>query len=329
MTQRNLTEKNRRGIKNFFAEKKALRSGLLAILLLPCLATFSPARGAAQDKQPDAPQGQIGDQRQAPKCLKCKIGGLHVAVWKPAGQGKSPLVIFSHGSGGKNTKSRFITEALARSGYLVIAPNHRDSTLTGISLRPDFTFKRASKWDDKMYEARRTDIVNLLAALHGDQDWDSQIDWSRLGLCGHSLGGYTVLGLCGAWPSWKIDGVKAVLGFSPYCQPFVLNGKLGDMAVPAMYQGGTKDSITQSVVCKGGAFDQTSPPAYFVEFDRAGHLAWTNFKHNKKQLTAYQLLLTRFSLTAILRPMLTSHEMPDSIPSSKAFLCWKKNRLLP
>ena len=30
-------------------------------------------------------------------------------------------------------------------------------------------------------------------------------------LAGHSLGGYTVLALAGAWPSWKLANVRAVL----------------------------------------------------------------------------------------------------------------------
>ena len=43
-------------------------------------------------------------------------------------------------------------------------------------------------------------------------------DWKRCGLVGHSLGGYTLLGLGGAWPSWRFDGIKAVLALSPYVQ---------------------------------------------------------------------------------------------------------------
>jgi predicted dienelactone hydrolase len=246
----------------------------------------APSYSQATQSQPSdciqSQQSQTNDSATK-KCTKLKIAGLHVAVWKPAATGKAPLVIFSHGSGGKNTQSKFIMTALAQAGYLVIAPNHKDATFTGISLRPDFTYKRASRWNDKSFESRRTDIVKLLDGLHSDPDWDKQIDWSKLALSGHSLGGYTILGLCGAWPKWKIEGVKAALGFSPYCKPFVDNGELGAMKVPVMYQGGTKDSITRSIEGTDGAFSQTSAPAYFVEFDRAGHLAWTNFNHKRKQ----------------------------------------------
>jgi dienelactone hydrolase len=262
---------------------KIVSAVLLATLLAqsPCLPPAQcQALGESQNQLTASAPANSGDNN---KCTKQKIAGLRVAIWRPSATGKVPLVIFSHGSGGRNTKSRFITQALAQAGYLVIAPNHKDATWSGISLRPDFTYPKASHWTDKTFESRRADIVNLLSALHQDPLWDNQIDWSNLALCGHSLGGYTMFGLCGAWPSWKIDGVKAVLGFSPYCKPFVLHGQLGSINVPAMYQGGTRDSITRSVEDKGGAYDQTSPPVYFVEFDRAGHLAWTNFKHNKKR----------------------------------------------
>ena len=42
----------------------------------------------------------------------------------------------------------------------------------------------------------------LLAALRDVGYLSPRIDWSRLALAGHSLGGYTVLGLAGAWPQW-------------------------------------------------------------------------------------------------------------------------------
>jgi dienelactone hydrolase len=274
------------------ATKKTKRATALALLLAVGLSTApvmaqDTDSGAALPAALNAPAESQTKNQGKPPCKKYKIAGLHVAVWKPETlpvQGGAPLVIFSHGSGGKNIQSKFIMRALARAGYLVIAPNHKDSTLTGIDLRPDWTFKRASRWSDKTYDSRRQDIAKLLAALHSDPVWDKQIDWTKVALSGHSLGGYTILGLAGAWPSWKIDGIKAVLGLSPYCEPFLENGNLGNIEVPVMYQGGTKDrGITPSIKRDCGAFSKTSPPVYFVEFDRVGHLGWTNFNHNKKK----------------------------------------------
>jgi predicted dienelactone hydrolase len=110
-------------------------------------------------------------------------------------------------------------------------------------------------------------------------------------LAGHSLGGYTVLGLAGAWPSWKIDGIKAVLALSPYCSPYLKNGKLDAINVPVMYQGGTKDiGITPFVKRNGGAYDVTNGQVYFVEFNDAGHFAWTDLKADfQESITFYSL----------------------------------------
>jgi predicted dienelactone hydrolase len=216
-----------------------------------------------------------------------KIAGLDVAVWKPQVAGKAPLVIFSHGFGGSNTQSKFIMQAMAQAGYLVVAPNHHDAhCLREGHFQPEVSWTKPAQWSETTYRDRHQDIVKLLQGLHSDPSWDKQIDWSKLALCGHSLGGYTVLGVAGAWPSWKIEGaeIKGVLALSPYCMPFVDHGALDHLNLPVMYQGGTKDTgLTPYVKRPGGAFSKTSSPAYFVEFDQVTHFSWTSFNRNKEQ----------------------------------------------
>ncbi len=48
-----------------------------------------------------------------------------------------------------------------------------------------------------------------------------------IGAAGHSLGGYTVVGLGGGWPRWKDGRIRAVLALSPYVQPFMAQHSLG------------------------------------------------------------------------------------------------------
>lgn len=211
------------------------------------------------------------------------IAGLDVAVWRPALGETAPLVIFSHGFHGCNTQTSFLMRALARHGYLVIAPNHRDAGCVrgGLiaSFKPRQPFRKPALWTDATFADRRDDVVNLIAGLRTTARWSSMIDWNNVALAGHSLGGYTVLGLAGAWPSWKLEGVqlKAVLALSPYCAPYIEKGSLGSMDVPVMYQGGTRDwGITPSVMKPGGAYDQTRGPASLIEFDGANHFAFTD-----------------------------------------------------
>ena len=52
------------------------------------------------------------------------ISGRDVAVWKPSATAPAsgyPLIVFSHGFTGCNTQTKFLMEALAEAGYLVLA----------------------------------------------------------------------------------------------------------------------------------------------------------------------------------------------------------------
>lgn len=225
---------------------------------------------------------------------KYQIADLSVAVWKPPHTTyKAPLVIFSHGFGGNSTQSSSIMEAMADAGYLVISPDHRDAYGSPEThYRPQVKFSEVHSWNDTIYIDRHDDIVKLIAALQADPTWNKQIDWTKMGLVGHSLGGYTVLGLAGAWPSWKIPGIKAVIALSPYTMPFTANstGALNRLQTPVMYQGGTKDfNITPHVKKPGGAYSKTSSPACFIEFDQFNHFSWTNFNFDpeKQRRTNY------------------------------------------
>jgi predicted dienelactone hydrolase len=224
------------------------------------------------------------------------IAGLKVTVWSPPSiVTPAPTLIFSHGFHGCATQSRFLMSAFADAGYLVFAPNHRDATCDGGEAhwleRPAMSFGNPKRWDDTTYHDRANDLTALLAALHSDERFSARIDPARLGLVGHSLGGYTVLGLAGAWPSWKVDGVKAVLALSPYAHPFIAHETLAQLGVPVMYQGGTWDfSITPMLRMPAGAYEQTPPPKYFVEFSGAGHLAWTDLpERDHDAIVAYSI----------------------------------------
>jgi len=207
--------------------------------------------------------------------MHLNIAGRDVAVWKPAGDAPAsgyPLIVFSHGFTGCNTQSVFLMEALARAGYLVVAPNHQDSRCGSAHghgpLRPEEPFRDDSKWSDATYRDRAEDIrIVLDAVLAGKSFQGVSIDAHRIGIAGHSLGGYTALGVAGAWPSWKDRRIRAVLALSPFCSPYVRNGDPGHMDVPMMYQGGTLDwGVTPTVRRLNGAYDASSAPKYYVEF---------------------------------------------------------------
>jgi predicted dienelactone hydrolase len=214
---------------------------------------------------------------------RLSLAGLAVTVWQPdaATRDARPTIIFSHGFHGCDTQARFLATALAGAGYLVFAPQHRDATCDHgggrLSDPPEEPFVKPDLWSEAAYRDRAEDIKRLIAALKRDDAWRQRIDWGRLGLAGHSLGGYTVLGLAGAWPQWKLPGIKAVLALSPYIEPYLAAHSLSGLSVPVMYQGGTLDlGITPTVSRAGGGYESSPAPKYFVEFRDAGHLAWTD-----------------------------------------------------
>ena len=229
------------------------------------------------------------------------LGGVKVDVWTrefvqdSGNTGAQPVVIFSHGFHGCATQSRFLMEAFASAGYLVVAPNHRDATCHGglkhLADRLHTAFQKPASWNDDSFRDRADDIRRLIDALATDERFRARADLSRLALAGHSLGGYTVLGLAGAWQSWKLPHVKAVLALSPYSPPFLAHDTLGGLTAPVMYQGGTLDfGILPALRKNSGAFEQSPEPKYFVDFDGATHFVWTNLGlGHRNEIVAYSI----------------------------------------
>lgn len=221
-------------------------------------------------------------QARAPKHYD--FDGLDLAVWEPPSrQGLAPVLIFSHGYGGSNTQSTQILSLLAEHGYWVVAPNHRDARRRG---RPQERFGQPASWTDQTYLDRAQDLQKVVTVLQTREPFEGRVDLQRLGLIGHSLGGYTVLGVAGGWPGWRLPvQPRAVLAYSPFCSPYVTRKTLGGLSCPVMFQGGTLDlGITPTVKRSGGAYDQAPAPKVLVEFERAGHLAWTDFDQQHRQL---------------------------------------------
>lgn len=248
------------------------------------------------------------------------ITGRDVAIWKPAGNAPKsgyPVVVFSHGFTGCSTQSTFLMEALAKAGYFVLAPDHKDAGCGAAhggwmnrlgGLRPAAPFRSPDSWSDATYADRRADMEAVLDAVLKEKSFEGVlVDPKRVGIVGHSLGGYTALGLAGAWSSWKDRRIKAVLALSPYVGPYVVKGDLQHMDIPVMYQGGTRDfGVTPTVKRANGAYDLSSAPKYYVEFDGAGHFAWTNLN------TRYQELINSYSI-AFFDRYLKGDEKSDSL----------------
>jgi|GEM_PF-1482659 len=267
---------------------------LLAILVLSPVASFAQSACPAQH-----PVGY----------RLVQSGALKMAVWYPSSGveapinyparnpitgsviqngpvstcARFPLVVFSHGYGGCGTQSVFFTEHTARQGYVVVSMDHKDANCSidgsnpgngTVTLEP---FRNPETWTDQTFVDRRDDMRTALDYMLNASDFRTAIDPARIAGAGHSLGGYTIFGLLGGWPSWKDDRVKAGLLFSPYVEPYRIQNAIPRVTAPAMYQGGTLDiGITPGLEASGGVYERGNAPKFLPVLSRSGHLAWTN-----------------------------------------------------
>ena len=203
-----------------------------------------------------------------------------VALDSEVADGPHPLILFSHGFLGSGDQTIFLMEAFARKGYIVASLNHADSLFQKRTkpIEPP-KFADAKSWTDQKFRDRQEDMTALLDhVLELNEKQDSflheHVDASVIGACGHSLGGYTVLGLAGAWDSWRDERINAVLAMSPYSMPFLTQGSIAEIKVPVMIQGGTLDfGITPF---QTPIYNKLAAPKYLLVLKNETHLGWTN-----------------------------------------------------
>src|SRR5262245_21143489 len=104
------------------------------------------------------------------------------------GGSKHPLVMFSHGRGSNGLYYAWFAEFLAARGYIVAALNHYrantyDSTIAYLA--------------NKLWQRPR-DVGLSISFLLNDPFWGTSIDADRIGVAGHSQGGFTALWVGGA-----------------------------------------------------------------------------------------------------------------------------------
>jgi dienelactone hydrolase len=115
-------------------------------------------------------------------------------------EGTFPLIAFSHGFGGHRRQSTFLCTHLASHGYVVVAPDHVGNTAIDtlrilMEVHAGGSMPEPQAMLEEFVEARPSDIRCLLdRALEGNAGGlAEQIDALRVGMSGHSFGGWTTL----------------------------------------------------------------------------------------------------------------------------------------
>jgi predicted dienelactone hydrolase len=142
---------------------------------------------------PDEDQPPIAVKIWVPEVL-CAANAANAASAANARPATLPLVIISHGTGGSSMGHIDTAIALANAGFVVAAPmhtgdNYRDMSYVGKGLH---------------LIRRPRQVMHVLDYLLRDWPDADVIDPQRIGMLGHSAGGFTALVIAGGVPDLSI-----------------------------------------------------------------------------------------------------------------------------
>ena len=150
----------------------------------------------------------------------------------PAGSGRWPVLVYSHGYGGSPLDGSYLAgiRGFASHGYVVIAPFHTDLNFSAFGGAPDHTPPGyIPVWSEfvTMQAMRPLSLSTALDRLTSDAGFAPHIDLGRVGAFGISQGGASTMLLGGAElnyalltyaskPVTRDSRIKASVGYIPY-----------------------------------------------------------------------------------------------------------------
>jgi predicted dienelactone hydrolase len=204
--------------------------------------------------------------------------------------GEFPLIVFSHGSGGLRYQSFFLTETLASHGFVVAAAGHVGNTLLD---EIGGTFAPLPE----MMVARPLDVSVLITRMlekneAPDDDFYQAIDGDRIGVCGHSFGGFTSFAMAAGFegdltedllsdlpedfeplpPDPRVDAIAPIAPASTWFG----DTELGSIAVPTLILGGTEDTTTPIPENNDRPFALIADQVFQTDLTGAVHFSFSN-----------------------------------------------------
>jgi predicted dienelactone hydrolase len=221
---------------------------------------------------------------------------MPVAQRAPVAAGTFGMIVVSHGAGGMALLHRDLAIALASQGYVVAAPTHprgKGNDISGVGV----------------WVGRPKQVSRVIDAVMEDGTLGSHIERERIGVVGHSNGGYTALAVAGAQPSTTAPAahcrehpddanfcgfgsaaareadrevghlpelrdprVRAIVLMAPNAAPFT-DDALAKVTVPVLVYAAEKDDLTR-VRYHAERLARTLPHAECVVVKGAGHFSF-------------------------------------------------------
>lgn len=183
---------------------------------------------------------------------------LPVRIYYPAtGKGPFPVIVFSHGLGGSRDGYEFLGRYWASHGYVCVHLTHIGSDTSVLKgNKQSLEAMRKAAADLKNALNRPKDVSFALDRLpelnRGDSKLKGRLAVDRIGLAGHSFGGYTTLASAGETfigPRGRDFALgdprlKAAIAMSAPAKPrdrATLDQEYGSIKIPLFVMTGTKD----------------------------------------------------------------------------------------
>jgi predicted dienelactone hydrolase len=167
-----------------------------------------------------------------------------------------PIIIFSHGLGGSRDGYEYLGRHWASHGYVSVHVQHKgsDSEVWKGAKQPEESLRRAAA-DLSNFINRPKDVsfaITQILKANGEQSpFRGRLDPEKIGVAGHSFGGYTVLAVAGqTFPGvlggkWTF-GDSRVRAAIPMSAPAPrrrdsLDRVFGSIKIPCLHMTGTLD----------------------------------------------------------------------------------------
>ena len=195
---------------------------------------------------------------------------LKGTIWFPEDQSSQhPLIVYSHGFGGRNKESRHIAEYLARNGYVVAAVNFPLSGMQSPAGVPQLLDVVDQPGDVSA-------VIDQVLALNNDPNsaMHQRVDPANIGAMGLSLGGLTTA-LVSFHPDLKDERIETAVMMAPPLEAFSEQFYASNTKVNSLLISGSMDRVVPEPA-NAIKVKARHPNGWFISLDKGTHLGFAN-----------------------------------------------------